>query len=379
MHQLCCSADSSKCTCDVEYKCVYAAVPHLRALLLQVLLGEPLVDVWAAATAALTRSRSILGQAANTMAAAATKQAGSSSSRWSNVAPELLALSGPGLSLQQAQHLIAQQAEEEIAAAAAAGGVAPGARAVQQLAKKRPKGLQVWAWLYSAADDAAAEAAQQAEGDASNSSSSSTAQPPTQSRRRRKRSAKQQSNSTARSTNSTSSTPTALQGHAAASSDDRPAGSYSRAAGAVLVLSWRQLQLPQQHPQWGTLLLHQQLSAAWQGPAGSAAAAQAAGSVGQPAGAVVAAADASCQQQTGGTHTAAVAAAVAPNSAVGATRAAQQQRVRAPTATRAPDAAGLTQAGSIRQHHSSSDVKHWAGGVKQRNNQRRLFPAEQCH
>jgi hypothetical protein len=147
--------------------------------------------------------------------------------------------------------------------------------------------------------------------------------------------------------------------------------SYSRADESVLVLSWRPLQLPQQHPQWGRLVQHQQLTVEWQGPAagGAREEAQAGGGVDKAAGAVVAAADAACQQHAAHKQ----AAAVAPNemslqaTAVFSAHAAsdEDRRQHLP--------------GSVRLHHSSSSQMLPCGAKGKRSKQRLLFGADQCH
>jgi hypothetical protein len=259
---------------------------------------------------------------------------------------------------------MAQQAVEDTRAAAAAGIPVPTATAVQQLVKKKRKGLQVWAWLYSVA--AAAEDSRQVTvggllngATTGNGSSSSSVEPPlAPSRMRRRRTTKQRSNKT----NSASGVNADQQEPAAADAPESVhASSYSRVADAVLVLSWRQLQLPQHYPQWGRLMQQQQLCAEWQGPAGSAGAAQAGGGADKAAGAVVALPDAAGQQHAVCTQ------AAAPALAAAAINEDRSQHLPC----------------SVRLHHSSSS-QSWPGGanlalLRQRSKQRLLFGADQCH
>jgi hypothetical protein len=275
-----------------------------------------------------------------------------------------------------------QQAGEDAAAtataaAAVSGATAPAARAVQQLVKKRRKGLQVWAWLYSAAAaasedaqqvDAPADSATTGSSSSSSSSSSSVEAPVAASRRRHRKTTKQPSN------NSTSNASTLHANHpdpaAAVAPESMQERSYSRADESVLVLSWRQLQLPQQHPQWGQLMQQQQLTVEWQGPAGSTREeAQAGGGVDKAAGAVVAAADAVLQQQAARTQ----AATVAPNEA-----ALQATAVFSAHAASSEDRSQHLP-GSVRLHHSSTSQPWPASGAKQGSKQRLLFGADQCH
>uniref|UniRef100_A0A383VP96 Uncharacterized protein n=1 Tax=Tetradesmus obliquus TaxID=3088 RepID=A0A383VP96_TETOB len=353
---------------------------------MHVLLGEPLQGVWAAALAALARSRSMLGQADSSMAAAAALHGGSSSSsRWPHAVPQLLALSGPGLTVQGAEQLMAQQAED----AADASAAAPATAAVQQLGKKRRRGVTVWAWLYDAAA-AAEQQSEQADGpvtaedqvassSSSSSSSSVEAPPPPSSRRRRRK--------PTRLNYSSSSSPSLLQLEqqmASAVDAVTPAGSYRRPADAVLLLSWRQLALPQQHPQWGQLLQHQQLAAAWQGPAcnasyvqhahGTSAAAGAAGAAG--ADGASAAGEARQQPVVG---VAVASAAPTPDGTALVATAAQQYNNLAAVAALPTGNAGSQLPGSTLPHRSSSSSSSsQAGGAQLRSTQRRLFHAGQC-
>jgi hypothetical protein len=343
----------------------------LHVLLLpQVLLGEPLHGVWAAATAALLRSRSVMGQVASGMASAAalhstTKSSSNSSSRRQPPVPQLLALSGPGLSLQDAQQLMQQQAAQ----AAATPLTKPVARAVQLLGKQRRKGISIWAWLYNATA-AAEQLSVQAEGSVSSEEEgSSTVEPaPVASRRRRRKTTRQTHDS-----NRSCTAALHQQGLAADALHAAPASSYRRAADAVLVLSCRELQLPQQHPQWGLLLQHQQLTMAGQGPPSSASDVQLLQGTGIAPGSAVAAVSVavSSRQQSS------VGAAVTPASQQSSPKAAGITPGAAAAAyTPAAAAAGHHLPSSVRLHHSSSSSQ--LDDVKQHSRRSPLFHAAQC-
>lgn len=203
--------------------------------MLQVLLGEPIADVWAAAVATLHRGKSVLGQL--TRQSATTRQ---------RPIPQVLVLSGPGLLQHDAAVLIRQQATKPAATAGLSG--------------KRSKGMRVWAWLYSGTDGrtgaaaaaAAALAYTREDGQPGSLPVDHSTQHPLPGSRRRTRRRTGRAQQTG--------------GSGSSSTGSSSGGGYSRAADAVLVLSCQPLpaELPQQHPQWGELLQHQQLQPEWQ-------------------------------------------------------------------------------------------------------------------